>query len=1152
MRFRRLDLIRYGKFTNHSIELPVAQHDFHLIVGPNEAGKSTLRSAILDLLFNFPVRTPLDFLHPKSDLRLGALIENSDSKLEFQRAKANKQSLRTVTDSVLPDSALLPFLDSADRKFFDQMFALDHQRLVDGGNSILSAENDVGQVLFQSAAGVASLGKIRDALEKEASELWAPRKSADRAYYIASAELEKATASLKQATVRTKEWADASNQVEKLADALERERASLRGLAVRRGRLERVRRLAPFLMSVRDCEGQLSALGEVVELPEDAAKIYDAAERDLATSQKLLEIRKAEIVSAQGRLSEIQVDEAILALETDVTLLDEMRQQYSAYDRDIERRQSQVDLLWKNAIDDCNELGWTAESEDFIASRIPSILVRREIDQLAREQSGLVQALKSAERAEKAKQSEIIELTNRLEQLPKGEVKPELRAALASARSHGELDTATRKLQAAVSMSKASLDKTLSGLGVWQKSIVELDAMHVPAAQTLSLLIQERQTLLADRKSAENQQRDQKTLVEKAELEVSQYKEAHHPTTGEDVAQARNERDEAWRSIKTGDVTLQHGSTLFEASIRHADNVADTRLDKAEEASELQSRRHQLEREKQTLIAYNDECIRLSNELWQFDARWTELTENAGLRGMPIDSITDWLIKREKAFTASEAYDSANRDLNIFSDVIAESKARLIKALTDTGLHVSQTDNLSVLCEHAESLIKEADKAGVRRTTLSEQLGAASTLVDALKQDARNAESDLTAWQQSWSSALKRAGLSEDSDVGTAGGALELITRIDETLGKMRQIRVERIETMQADLKRFASEATRLAALTALEVLDRPAAEIAKELASRLSLARGEKTEIQRIKGILNTATSQAQGVEDTIQATTASLTPLLERAGVDTYDKLLDEISRSDNQRRLNAQLFEAKQRLLNDGDGLTREQIAAEIDAEDMSQLPIALGQLNQEFSDVVDRQTSFSADHANASQALSKIAGTDTAARAEAQRQEALSRMSDASERYVKVYTAARLLRWSIDRYREEKQGPMLARAGAIFSRLTLGSFQRLIVDYEREPMALEGQRADGKPVRIDGMSDGTRDQLYLALRLSALELHLEQAPPLPFIADDLFINYDDDRAKAGLEALAALSQQTQVVFLSHHDHLVPTVREVFGDKVNVVVL
>ena len=64
MRIHQLNLIRYGKFTDRPIELPLGEQDIHLIVGPNEAGKSTVRTAIGDWLFGIPARTPLAFLHP--------------------------------------------------------------------------------------------------------------------------------------------------------------------------------------------------------------------------------------------------------------------------------------------------------------------------------------------------------------------------------------------------------------------------------------------------------------------------------------------------------------------------------------------------------------------------------------------------------------------------------------------------------------------------------------------------------------------------------------------------------------------------------------------------------------------------------------------------------------------------------------------------------------------------------------------------------------------------------------------------------------------------------------------------------------------------------------------------------------------------------
>ncbi len=67
MRFEAIHLRRYGHFSDRSLAFPAKDCDFHLILGPNEAGKSTLRQAIRDLLFGIPMNTPMSFLHPGAD-----------------------------------------------------------------------------------------------------------------------------------------------------------------------------------------------------------------------------------------------------------------------------------------------------------------------------------------------------------------------------------------------------------------------------------------------------------------------------------------------------------------------------------------------------------------------------------------------------------------------------------------------------------------------------------------------------------------------------------------------------------------------------------------------------------------------------------------------------------------------------------------------------------------------------------------------------------------------------------------------------------------------------------------------------------------------------------------------------------------------------
>ena len=74
MRLDRLDLVRYGKFTDRSIDFGAptpGKPDFHLVYGPNEAGKSTLFSAYLDLLFGIEKSSAYGFLHPYNMMRVG-------------------------------------------------------------------------------------------------------------------------------------------------------------------------------------------------------------------------------------------------------------------------------------------------------------------------------------------------------------------------------------------------------------------------------------------------------------------------------------------------------------------------------------------------------------------------------------------------------------------------------------------------------------------------------------------------------------------------------------------------------------------------------------------------------------------------------------------------------------------------------------------------------------------------------------------------------------------------------------------------------------------------------------------------------------------------------------------------------------------------
>ncbi len=159
-----------------------------------------------------------------------------------------------------------------------------------------------------------------------------------------------------------------------------------------------------------------------------------------------------------------------------------------------------------------------------------------------------------------------------------------------------------------------------------------------------------------------------------------------------------------------------------------------------------------------------------------------------------------------------------------------------------------------------------------------------------------------------------------------------------------------------------------------------------------------------------------------------------------------------------------------------------------------------------------------------------------------QDVLARIETDASRYVRLRLATAILRGGIERYRKKNEGPVLQKASRLFQRLTRGSFEGLSVDVDDSGQSvLKGVRPDkGKTVDLAGMSDGSADQLYLALRLAGLECYLENKEPVPFVLDDVLISFDDDRALTALEVLAEFSRRTQVIFFTHHQHLVELAR------------
>lgn len=1181
MRIRELRLLRYGKFTDRLLALPHAPQDIHLVVGANEAGKSTMRRALSDWLFGFPMRsTGMDFLHPMQDLRLGGIIEDNPASreepssgqdtatgstktkassdeqirsLNFERRKGQKNTLRTPADEPLPDSTLHEWLGSLQTDEFRRMYALDHATLVEGSESILQASDDIGRMLFQAAAGIEHLGDALKTLQQEADSLWAPRKSGNRVFYQQQDAYEDARRTLGQAQLRTRDWKESHDALMDVQHQLEEARSKHAEIQQHIHRLERIRRVQPLLRdaeAVRQRQEALQASGMPPLLPEDARQIFEQASRQGALVQAEMTRLQTALNELDQALAAITLDTPVLARADEITRLDEARVQCHDHPARLQRHQEKLQTLQARVKALAAELGWPAEDEAAVAHRLLPPAWRERTAELIRRHQALQHAVEKARHERDAQAQNLSQWQAHLQSLASDGIDPALSDLLEQARRPGDPDAQSDALTRERQRLDAALEATLAGMGPWRQPIDRLQAMLVPeASQVDALRVQQHddaRALQARQEALQKKFQD----IQQQEQALLQLVRHHQPVSREDVAQVRQQRDDDWQAIKADPANLPDRAGAFEARMHEADTLADARLERAQHEADRQSYANQLEKLKLECTGIESDIQAIETRMARRQADWKAQAAACGLPDLPLDAALTWLKRHQDALELLARRQTAEHQLK----TLLQRVEALRQALTDR-LALPATTGLDDALRQARERLETAQRIAGQRSTLEAQIQDAQRRLVPLQTALTQAESQWQEWQQAWQAALAEAGHEDTLPVDQLETRLAQMQDIQTLLAQMDSLRADEIEPLQNALDSWMRHARTLAdQLMPDAPADMSVQDMALTLAGRLKAARQDEAEHHRLQQQQARNRQALEAARQQQIQVDALLQPLRVAAGIDDMALLGPAITHSEERRQIEHEIQRIETALREAGDGQPLESLRTEAASIEPDQLQVELNRLGTEAGQVVEDISRLGARHGQLKAAFDALTGSDAAARAAARQQEAAAGMAEAAERYLRLKTAARLLQWSMERFRQTRQGPMLARASEIFQALTLGSFSRLLVDADsHDSPRLVSIRTDGnKPVEVPGLSEGTRDQLYLALRLAALDQQAGQGSRMPLIADDLFINFDDRRTEAGLQVLGEVSRRMQVILLTHHDHLVPLARQVLGDGLNVIEL
>ena len=1150
MRLDRLDLTRYGKFTDHVIDfgpMPESGPDLHIVYGPNEAGKSTLFNGWLDLLFGIGAQSNYNFLHPYPNMQIGAAIGFEGETREFIRRKRSQSSLFDGHDQPVSEGALLAGLGGLDRDSYRTMFSLDDETLEQGGESILASRGDLGELLFSASAGLGELSQQLARIRGETEDFYKYRARSGQL-----AEMKSQLADLKAERDRLDTQASEFARLSKTHDdAIKRHSEATAERQRLRTRLTAINRLLaalPRLGELNSLDRQIEALAGVPEAaPEWREQIRQLSDDDAALEAGGAALR-AEIERLTSDLEAIRIDPQVLALEDRMTDLDRLRTRHNAADEDLPERRAALGRIQGRIEQLLIQLGrpGEAEPERLLLDTAATSALRQLIDARSGLDVGLAAAKSEAAEA-KAVLEELQAQTGHSD-IQEESQDPEQRQSRIAELSHlvaaipGEDHWLRRQAaQRAIPAAREKSEARLKALSPWQGVAVQLETMIPPPMETLRNWKSESEEL-SRKIAAVGDEIARLTLeLSRHEAEAAAIAQTRNLPSAEAADALRTTRNEVWeRHRDTLDI---QSAQEFEAAMLAFDAAMDKRAGHHADVARLNEAAVRIAVCQADLKSAALARSRLENAKTDLHDQIAKsvATMSPDLPGdITPGALEDWLARREQALEANRELGGQLRELEIADQDRQAAVERLVAALGQLDKSGTAEIGLEPLLARAQDLLGRETKLEAQRQQVAQQARA----LKKREQDLRTAEEELQAWLLAWKGACAESWLGMSDRAPAAAEIREILPLLTDLRAALheRSGLSDRIAKMEQDQRAYASALNEIAGQLQIETTDASLAAIARQLSDRQDAAGKAHSRHADITARIEDAVARQRTHAEKLAAHSQIRNQMLSALEADTLTEAALAVDRALERKQLSARADEIRQQICESlGLGsfdearaqLTQADTAA-LNAE-KQELDAALETLDADVQELYAARSRAGAD-------LAAVGGDDVVARIEQQRQTILLAIAEGAERYFRLSAGILAMEQALTLYRERHRSSMMARASDAIQTISRGRYTGLASQPDKAREVLIAIQNDGSSKQASEMSKGARFQLYLALRVAGFHEFAETRSPVPFIADDIMETFDDFRAEETFRLFAGMAGVGQVIYLTHHRHLCDIARAV----------
>lgn len=745
--------------------------------------------------------------------------------------------------------------------------------------------------------------------------------------------------------------------------------------------------------------------------------------------------------------------------------------------------------------------------------------------------------------------------------LPDPVARQTLVAALRRAQALGDVVRQRGELVRQVRDLEGKLTQTLSELGTESVQVLRgvqplLDAQIARTRQELSNVDEEL-------RKAHDEDLRLKNDLDEQRLRQRQLAAEGEVVTAETLRAARARREDGWTRIRRAyversDDAVELGRVFdpdrslpeaFEVAQGEVDRQADLLRADAKRAAGLEECSARIEQMQGRQRDIGTAMTTLAAQRASLLTIWAQQLAQAKLPDLDADALREWQLRRRDALELAERLAALHSDCDRVLVGASTAASEIAAALYTLGQPVveegsaSKVEALPSLIEQALQWEKHAAKNeaehGERAKTVRaqraerERIGAVIAKTEAEVQGHAVA---LQAWHA-------RLFLPSDSTSEAVRARLDELDGLVRQATALSDARLGQAQH-QAVVDEVTAQVAQLATLIG-EPVPGAVGAFADRLRKRLTTSRDRDQQRNTLTRDRTRAQARKRQAEDKLVLQRTTLARLCEVAGVTMVDQLPEREDSAARKRHAQTTLSKLRQQLAQ-ASARSEDALRQSLAGQDAVAMESERERCRAEIAQREQEQTAARHAEEQARRALEAIDSSDRAATARESMESAAARYRAAIRPWARLRLAHALLQESVKRFRERAQAPMVVAATTYFSLMTGGRYERLVADEAEDKPVLRAQRVDGVPIGVEAMSEGTADQLYLALRLAALELRRASHPQMPLVLDDVLVTSDDERAGNILRALAKFAEGGQVMIFTHHRHLIDVARAVLGDE------